>query len=57
MEQDLLCRRDVAHLYGIGVRTLERWARQGIGPKPIKMGPRLVRYRRSDVEQWLRSAA
>jgi hypothetical protein len=23
---------------------MERWARFGIGPKPIKVGPRSVRY-------------
>ncbi|MFF0243970.1 helix-turn-helix transcriptional regulator [Streptosporangium sandarakinum] len=61
MEHDLLRRRDVAHICGVGVRTLERWAKQGIGPQPLKMGPRLVRYRRGDVERWLsnclRSAA
>jgi hypothetical protein len=26
------------------VPTLERWAKLGIGPKPIKVAPRDVRY-------------
>lgn len=50
-EQDL-SKADVARRYGISVRTLERWARKGIGPKPIRRGPRLIRYDASEVEAW-----
>lgn len=52
MEQDLVERKDVALRYKVSVRTLERWARRGIGPKPIKVGPRLVRYVRAEVDAW-----
>jgi excisionase family DNA binding protein len=52
-EQRLLTRPEVAKIVGLGVRTLERWARQGIGPVPVKAGPRAVRYRREDVDAWL----
>lgn len=34
------------------VRTLEQWRYRGIGPRWSKVG-RNVRYRWSDVEQWL----
>jgi predicted DNA-binding transcriptional regulator AlpA len=34
--------------------TIEGWRIKGIGPKYIKIG-RLVRYRISDVEEWLES--
>ncbi|WP_369294095.1 helix-turn-helix transcriptional regulator [Micromonospora sicca] len=40
----------------VSVRTLERWAQQGIGPRPVKAGPRFVRYRASEVEAWLDQA-
>jgi predicted DNA-binding transcriptional regulator AlpA len=57
VEHNLLPRAVVAEHCGVTVRTMERWARQGIGPKPIKLGPRLVRYRRDEVEQWLSAGA
>jgi len=38
----------------ISTPTAERWAAQGIGPQPIRIGPRLLRYRRDEVEAWLR---
>ena len=33
-------------------RTLQRWRLEGIGPKFLKLG-RLVRYRQSDLDQWV----
>lgn len=41
-----------AHL-GMCVKTLERMRRDGRGPRFIKMGPRLIRYRLSDLDAWL----
>jgi predicted DNA-binding transcriptional regulator AlpA len=53
-EQDqLLTRGETAGELAVCVRTLERWARQGIGPPPVRMGPRAVRYRRSDITRWI----
>jgi len=52
-EHDLLSRQVVARRLGICVRTLERWAKRGIGPRPIRVGPRLVRYNPSEVDDWL----
>jgi predicted DNA-binding transcriptional regulator AlpA len=40
----LLTRREAAEYLRKSAPTLERWAAQGIGPKPIKVGPRSVRY-------------
>lgn len=37
----------------ISKSTAQRWRRQGIGPKPIKTGPRAIRYRASDVDEFL----
>lgn len=54
MEHDpLLTRAAVAERIGVAVRTIERWTRSGVGPEPIKLGPRTVRYRASDVEAWM----
>jgi len=40
----LYTRREAAEYLRKSVPTLERWARLGIGPKPLKVGPRDVRY-------------
>lgn len=50
---ELLPRDETARILTVGVRTLERWAKAGIGPRSIKVGPRAVRYRRSEVSEWL----
>lgn len=52
-EQVLVDRVSVAKRCGVTVRTLERWARAGIGPEPIRLGPRIVRYCDAEVSAWL----
>lgn len=53
--QLLITSAAAAQLLGIGERTLWRWSRSGICPRPIKIGsgPRAaVRYRRAELDQW-----
>ncbi|MEV5711244.1 hypothetical protein [Actinoallomurus sp. NPDC052274] len=48
---------ELARASGVGpasVATAKRWARMGIGPRPRKFGPRLVRYKKAEVMTWLR---
>jgi hypothetical protein len=40
----LYTRGEAAEYLRKSVPTLERWARLGIGPRPIKVGPRSLRY-------------
>jgi hypothetical protein len=40
----LYTRPEAARYLRKSVPTLERWAKLGIGPKPLKVGPRDVRY-------------
>jgi predicted DNA-binding transcriptional regulator AlpA len=40
----LLTRSEAAEYLRKSEPTLERWAAQGVGPKPIKVGPRSIRY-------------
>lgn len=54
-EHDQLTRPDAASRLGVSVRTLERWARMGWGPRPIKRGPRLVRYDAVEVDEYRRT--
>lgn len=49
-----LTRREYAELARVHLTTVERWARIGIGPRPRKLGPRLVRYSRAEVMAFLR---
>jgi predicted DNA-binding transcriptional regulator AlpA len=45
----LLSRSEFCSMFNISVSTSERWARLGYGPRPIKIGPRRIGYRLSDV--------
>ena len=39
-----------------GKRTrLEQWRHAGIGPPYIKVGPRVVRYRRADLDAYIQA--
>jgi hypothetical protein len=44
----LLTRREAAEYLRKSEPTLERWAAQGIGTAPVRVGPRSVRYRLVD---------
>ena len=51
---DYLTRDELAQVVGVHRRTLDHWAARGLGPRPIKQGPRRVRYHRAEVARWLR---
>lgn len=53
----LLTRLEVAERYGCSVRTVIRMDEQGEGPKPMRIGPRMIRYRESEVESYLGATA
>lgn len=50
---DLLTTKDVAAWFGASVITLEIWRTKGEGPPFIKLTPRMVRYQRGGVLNWL----
>jgi len=50
-----LTQRQVAGLIGVSTETLRRWRRKSIGPTAARLGPRVVRYERSAVDEWLRT--
>ena len=54
---DLLTTREVAKWLGIGELWVELGRTRNYGPKFLRLGPRLIRYRRSDVLAWLDSRA
>ena len=49
----LLSRDDIEDQYRLTRRWLELAALRGDGPPFVKISSRLVRYRRSDFENWL----
>ena len=50
-----LSERETAALLGLGVGTVRRYRRAGVGPAWSRLGTRLVRYRRADVIAWARA--
>ncbi len=56
VQDRLLKRRDLERLFGVDVSTIRRWEDWGI-LRPLRFGPRTVRYRQSDVQAALRLAA
>lgn len=45
-------RIELAEMFGVTTYTLDVWRRQGLLPAPIRMGKRLVRWRRSYLERF-----
>ena len=43
---------EVARIIGVRVKTLRNWRVQGVGPRFVRTGRKLVRYRLSDVLAW-----
>ncbi|WP_432008744.1 helix-turn-helix transcriptional regulator [Streptomyces bacillaris] len=52
-EPEFITKAEYMHLAGVSARTIERWAKQGIGPQPKRIGPRLLRYNRAEVLAYL----
>ena len=52
--QDLLTARQVAHRLAIGVRTLWRMVAAGRLPQPIRYTRKLVRWKASDIDRYVR---
>ena len=53
----LLKTPEVAQRYDCSVRTVIRMRERGEGPEPVRIGPRMIRYREADVERYLSARA
>ena len=49
---ELLSPQDLAGYLDVPVKTVYGWRHRGLGPAGFRVG-RHVRYRRSDVEEWI----
>ena len=45
----------VVELIGVSRATIWRWVAENLFPAPVRLGPRAVGWRRTDVEAWLAS--
>jgi predicted DNA-binding transcriptional regulator AlpA len=56
LEPELLTLKQAAQLCGVGERSLWRYSRSGLAPKPVKFGSSkqaATRYRLQDLRQWI----
>ena len=51
---DLLTALQVAQRLSMSVRTLYRMVKQGRAPRPIRLSRKMNRWRRQDVDRYLR---
>jgi excisionase family DNA binding protein len=54
MDGKLMSPEELAAFLDVPLRTVYNWRYEGIGPRGLKVG-RHVRYRREDVDAWLRT--
>jgi prophage regulatory protein len=45
----------VLKMTGLGRSTIYRWIADGSFPPPVRLGPRAVAWRCSDLDEWTRS--
>lgn len=53
MGESLMRRVEIEGQIGVSRATIYNWIRDGHFPKPIRIGPRAVRWRKSDIEKWI----
>jgi predicted DNA-binding transcriptional regulator AlpA len=56
-DDELLSTREVAGWLGVSTQWLEIGRCKKYGPKFTRVGPRVIRYRRGDVREWLKARA
>ncbi|MGB0499281.1 MAG: helix-turn-helix transcriptional regulator [Rubricella sp.] len=55
MSEVLLRRSEVEARTRLSRSTIYEWMKVGKFPKPVKLGTRLVAWRRSDIDAWIES--
>ncbi len=52
MVEVYLTEREFSDRFNVPMRTAERWRKSGDGPPHVRLGPRRIAYRESDLEAW-----
>jgi excisionase family DNA binding protein len=50
----LFTTEELAEFLGLSPRTLKDWRNQGKGPKSVRIGHKTIRYRKEDVDSWIK---
>jgi predicted DNA-binding transcriptional regulator AlpA len=51
----LLDTKEASQILGISPSLLKRWRQDGLGPRFVLLGPRLVRYSVEDIEAYTKT--
>jgi excisionase family DNA binding protein len=51
--KDTWSKLETASLLGVSIDTLDRWCKDGRFPAPIRFSRRFVRFRKSDVRDFI----
>ncbi|MXZ24818.1 MAG: AlpA family phage regulatory protein [Caldilineaceae bacterium SB0665_bin_21] len=51
----LLHAREVQRACGLSKSTLYRFMRTGLFPEPLKIGPKAIRWRADEIQEWIDS--
>jgi excisionase family DNA binding protein len=53
-DPDYITKAEVAKLLGVTTRTVDRWVAKRVLPPPMRVGPRLLRWRRQVIHDFMR---
>lgn len=56
-DNQLMTAKDIAARLGLGIKTIYRLVQIGTLPQPIRLSPKVIRWRRDDFERWLAEQA
>ena len=46
-------RNQLEKLFKVSSATIYRWIKAGNFPKPVRLGPNMVRWKASDIKAWM----
>ena len=44
---------ELARMFGVSLGTIKRWSRNGDMPKGRRVGPRLLKWDRAEIQTWM----
>ena len=51
----LMTATQLSKMFGVHVNTIWRWVEQGRFPRPVRVSPKIVRFRAEDVKDFLKN--
>ena len=55
MDTTIFSAKEASRILGISEAALADWRKKGRGPAFFKAGPRLLKYRKADLDEWISS--